>query len=235
MRLIIAVLVVLSAPLAAHAQEDQLSVSLEYQSCQQDQDCIVVPTHCGGCSCRAPVHRNHEPLYRNQYEARCAAYDGAVCDVYCPTPFALCQESRCALSASDPRLFEQDIPWLMSEADVIIAVDIRAIDTSSMPADGPMIVEATLLTVLKGRWSNPVVQFAASAWMSPTYRPGERRIVFLKQYPDADIARRNVSWSSLETGRLDAYLIGVVPGPSDGVSLETFFRSTHVSLRRPHS
>ena len=223
----------LSAGAAEADQSQEIIVSAEHQRCAQDRDCGVVSTHCGGCSCGAAVSQSEALVYHQLFQQRCAAYRGPVCDFYCPTPFALCQSGQCALSASDPSVFETVLPALIGEAELIAEVEIRAIDTSAMPADGPMIVDADIVALLKGAALGKGVHFAASAWVGPTYRPGERRLVFLKRFPDADIARRKTSWMSLEAGRLDALVIGPLPERVEGTSLAAFFRGSSVALRLP--
>ena len=93
---------------------------------------------------------------------------------------------------------------LVEQADAIVCAQIRSIDTGAMPADGPMIVEATVVKSLNGPLAeNAQVRFDASAWMGPTYEPGERRILFLARSDAPGMA----AWASVEVGWLDLFFL----------------------------
>jgi hypothetical protein len=93
------------------------------------------------------------------------------------------------------------------QADLIAAVEVLNVDDSATASDGPMYAEARILKVLRGP-SSSTTRFGASAWLGPTYRKGDRRILFLQRTAPAHAYFRNVAWSSLETGKLDLFITG---------------------------
>lgn len=95
---------------------------------------------------------------------------------------------------------------LVAEADAIAAVEIASTDYSATPADGPMYAVAKVLKAVKGPMSaNRSVQFGATAWVGPTYRTGERRIVFLRRLPARHNYYQKARWGSLEAGEADLF------------------------------
>jgi len=116
---------------------------------------------------------------------------------------------------------------LVEQADAIVLVVIRSVDTSSMPADGPMQVDAKVAKVVTGRVAEgAVIRFAASAWMGPTYQPDERRIVFLARSD----AERMARWASMEVGWWDLFFTDEAV---DACSLDTLAGFLHALERQP--
>ncbi|MBI2093768.1 MAG: hypothetical protein HYT88_03485 [Candidatus Omnitrophica bacterium] len=129
-------------------------------------------------------------------------------------------------AASAASTFDQ----LVEQADAIVLVVIRSVDTSAMPVDGPMQVDAKVAKVVKGRVAqDAAIRFAASAWMGPRYQPDERRIVFLARSD----AEHMAGWSSIEVGWLDLFF---TEEALDVCSLDTlagFLRSLERQPSRP--
>ncbi len=71
---------------------------------------------------------------------------------------------------------------LIERVDTIAVVEVISTDYTATAADGPMYAEAKILKVIKGnisRWQRR--RFGETAWWDPTYKDGERRIVFLSR------------------------------------------------------
>ena len=113
-------------------------------------------------------------------------------------------------------LFSSGLLWagttgierMAQDAELIAAVRILSIDDTAMPADGPMYVEARVLKLVKGR-NRPAtgrLRFGASAWVGPSYRRGEERIVLLAAVPAGHAYYDRARWSSAEAGKLDLFL-----------------------------
>ncbi len=97
---------------------------------------------------------------------------------------------------------------LVRGAELIAAVKILSTDETAMLGDGPMYVEARLLKVIKGNLrAGQRIRFGASAWVGPSYRSGEERIVFLSPVPRGDAYYAKASWSSLDAGKLDVFFV----------------------------
>ena len=119
---------------------------------------------------------------------------------------------------------------LVEQADAIALVEILSTDTSAMPADGPMKAQARVVKVVKGYLSEGnAVRFDASAWMGPTYRPGERRIVFLKWFEAEGMA----GWASVEVGWLDLFFTDAALASCSKKSLTAFLRALDRQPPRP--
>lgn len=70
---------------------------------------------------------------------------------------------------------------LIPAADVIVAAEISSTDYSRTPADGPMTARAKVLSSLKGGLRrDQSFLFTETAWVGPSYKPGEVRILFLE-------------------------------------------------------
>lgn len=96
---------------------------------------------------------------------------------------------------------------LVSEADAIAVVEIVSTDYSATAADGPMYAEAKVLRGIKGGVrAAQRIRFGASAWLGPTFRASERRIVFLAAIPAQHSYYREARWASLEAGRIDLFI-----------------------------
>jgi hypothetical protein len=70
-----------------------------------------------------------------------------------------------------------------------------------------MYAEAKVLKVVKGTVrATQRIRFGASAWVGPTFRAGERRIVLLEAIPARHDYYRQSRWASLETGKIDLFI-----------------------------
>lgn len=95
---------------------------------------------------------------------------------------------------------------LVGEADLILMGRITLTDYSATAADGPMYGEIKLGRVIKGpKDLVGTIRFGASAWMGPSYKPGELRIVFLKRVPSDSAYFKDASWSSLEPNQINLF------------------------------
>ena len=113
---------------------------------------------------------------------------------------------------------------LVGEADVIALGEILSTDETRMAADGPMYVEVRIVKVVKGEMS-PAIRFGASAWVGPTYREGELRILFLQRIPSRHAYYQDAVWAGLEAGKLDLFFtVGTVDDCSEQ-SLLSFLKS----------
>ena len=73
-----------------------LKIKTEDRACSNDDDCGVVQTHCGSCSCGTGVKASLVESYRQQFEALCATVRlSESCEISCPPPEASCQAGRC--------------------------------------------------------------------------------------------------------------------------------------------
>jgi hypothetical protein len=70
---------------------------------------------------------------------------------------------------------------LMSAAEVVVVAQISSTDYSRSPADGPMTAQAKVLAAVKGRLRrDQSFTFTETAWVGPSYRSGEIRVLFLE-------------------------------------------------------
>ena len=128
---------------------------------------------------------------------------------------------------------EDALDRLATEADVVAIVEVMATDATATEADGPMYVDAKVLKVLKGALPVvPGIRFGATAWTGPTYRSGERRVVFLRRVADGDAYYHDVRWSSLEAGVAEVFFTGSPPaGDVSAVALPQFLRDPAVMAK----
>ncbi len=90
------------------------------------------------------------------------------------------------IEAVKPRSFE----GLIAAAEAIVAVEILSTDYTATAADGPMVAVAKVLKVLKGPLrKGKHIRFTETAWVGPTYRKGEYRILFLEQVKSQGLLR----------------------------------------------
>ena len=93
---------------------------------------------------------------------------------------------------------------LVGEADVIALGEILSTDDTRMAADGPMYGEVRIFKVVKGALS-PAIRFGASAWVGPTYKEGELRILFLQRILPGHAYYQDAGWATVEAGKLDLF------------------------------
>jgi hypothetical protein len=70
------------------------------QRCVQAADSVIVGTTCSACQCGVPVNRATRLDYEVQLTELCRDYSGPVCRYRCATPFAICRDGTCVLSAA---------------------------------------------------------------------------------------------------------------------------------------
>jgi hypothetical protein len=96
---------------------------------------------------------------------------------------------------------------LVSEADAIAVVEVVSIDYSATASDGPMYAEAKVIKAIKGGVrAARRIRFGASAWVGPTFREGERRIVLLTAVSAQHGYYAKARWASLEAGKIDLFI-----------------------------
>ncbi len=116
---------------------------------------------------------------------------------------------------------------LVRDAELIAAVKVLSTDETAMPADGPMYVDAKILKVVKGPLRGARnIRFGASAWVGPTYRSGEERIVFLNPIPRRHAYYAKASWSSLEAGKADVFFVNETLDECSEASLRDLLKTT---------
>ncbi|MBF8300779.1 MAG: hypothetical protein HW394_1149 [Acidobacteria bacterium] len=76
---------------------------------------------------------------------------------------------------------QANLASLIPAAEVIVAAEIADTDYSRTPSDGPMTARAKVLAVVRGRLRrDQSFGFTETAWVGPSYRQGEVRILFLE-------------------------------------------------------
>jgi hypothetical protein len=113
---------------------------------------------------------------------------------------------------------------LVAEADLIALVEILSTDYTATAADGPMYGDAKVLRVIKGEFASQPIHFGASAWVGPTYKKGQQRIVFFHRAPANHPYYQKARWSSIETGKLDLYFATSAFEECTKASLRNFLR-----------
>ena len=126
------------------------------------------------------------------------------------------------------------VEGLAQDAELIAAVRILSVDDTAMSADGPMYVEARVLKLVKGNPRvGPQIRFGSSAWVGPTYRPGEERVVFLAPVPSGHTYYDKARWSSVEAGKVDVFFAhGDLKNCSEAALIE-FLRMIEIAGRSP--
>jgi len=66
-----------------------------YRMCTQDHDCTLVGISCNGCCGQDAISRLREMTYRQELEAACRDYEGAICDCEPKALSAVCVQARC--------------------------------------------------------------------------------------------------------------------------------------------
>ena len=73
-----------------------MKVRMVDRVCQHAEDCTLVQTHCGDCSCGTPVARVAAERYEARFEMLCAAIRFAErCERACPPPALSCTAGFC--------------------------------------------------------------------------------------------------------------------------------------------
>ena len=88
-----------------------------------------------------------------------------------------------------------------------------------------MCAVAKVLKSVKGNLNlGRVIRFGASAWVGPSYRAGERRIVLLQRLPARHEYFQRAHWSSLDAGKLNLF---IEERTLDSFSLSSFSNFLH--------
>jgi hypothetical protein len=133
------------------------------------------------------------------------------------------------LLAADPVGLE----GLLGEADAVVVVEILSTDYTATAADGPMYAEAKVIKPVKGGFrAKQTIRFGASAWVGPSYKAGERRVVFLDAMPAGHPYYAKARWASLDAGKLDLFIAADAVEKCSLDTLSTFLRSL-TSRHRP--
>jgi len=100
-----------------------------------------------------------------------------------------------------------ELSRLAAEAEAIAIVEIFSTDYTAALADGPVYVEARVRKAVSGRlWRGQQIRFGASAWVGPTFKAGEERIVFLDALPARHAYYSKARWASLDAGKIDLFI-----------------------------
>ncbi len=131
------------------------------------------------------------------------------------------------------RAREAELTKLITDADAIVAAEILRTDYTATAADGPMYGEAKILKVIKGRLThNSMLRFGASGWWSPTYKAGERRIIFLQRVTSKDYYS-SARWATLHADGIDFFFSMDSIDALSGGSLRAFLRKIEDTHRTP--
>ncbi|MHC4575050.1 MAG: hypothetical protein ACYS76_13120 [Planctomycetota bacterium] len=115
---------------------------------------------------------------------------------------------------------------LVAEAEGIAAVRILSTDYRATAGDGPMYAKAKVLKVIRGNvstWGH--LRFGETGWWGPTYKKGERRIVFLARQ-DAKDGYFKAKWHTVYTGGVDFFFAKDCLKDISQKSLVDFFTKT---------
>ncbi len=120
-------------------------------------------------------------------------------------------------------------------ADVVVAVEILSTDYSATPSDGPIVAVAKVLKTVKGPFAKGnKFSFTETAWVGPTYKKNEYRLLFLET-TDSSQGSTAKSWRILSHlfAKLDFFIEkGSIPKLSLQ-SLESFLREIQDSKCLP--
>ena len=76
---------------------------------------------------------------------------------------------------------QANLASLIPAAEAIVVAEIADTDDSRTPSDGPLRARARVLAAVSGRLRrNQSFGFTETAWVGPSYRRGEVRILFLE-------------------------------------------------------
>ncbi len=74
-----------------------MKIAMQDRVCRRAEDCTVVQTHCGGCSCGTPVADVAAKRHKVRFKQLCAAIRIAErCEMDCPPPAPSCTAGMCA-------------------------------------------------------------------------------------------------------------------------------------------
>lgn len=124
---------------------------------------------------------------------------------------------------------------MIKTAGAVVAVEILETDYTATPADGPMIAVARTLKSLRGPLTTgQQFRFTETAWVGPTYRKGENRILFLERSISPEAPRAS-QWRILShLYAKDDFFIEPDSIPDLSLeSLELFLKNIDFPLIRP--
>jgi len=143
----------------------------------------------------------------------------------------LAKGSETIAVTQEQRAFE----GLIAAAEAVVAVEIVSTDYTATASDGPMVAVARVLKVVKGPVTHEkTFMFAETAWVGPTYKRGEYRILFLEKTRPTEFPR-TTEWRILSNldARTDFFIEkDSVPSLSTE-SLESFLKKLQESKPRP--
>jgi hypothetical protein len=76
-------------------REHSIKIDPGDQECTQDTECILIQTHCGGCSCGTPINRAAEAKVQRRFKDLCEGFYGPHCEIHCPERQFRCLEGTC--------------------------------------------------------------------------------------------------------------------------------------------
>lgn len=125
---------------------------------------------------------------------------------------------------------------LAADADTIVAVEVLKTDYKATAADGPMSGDASVLKIIKGAVPHEKrLEFQESAWCGPTYKTGEKRILFLKRVTSKDRSYSPGRWATLcsMVDKIDFFFSEDSLTMLSATSLEAFLREIQAVRRTP--
>ncbi len=73
-----------------------LRVKSADRACVRDEECTVIQTHCGACSCGTPVAKSEVTRLQDQFDQTCAVIgEIEICERHCPAPVVRCDSGLC--------------------------------------------------------------------------------------------------------------------------------------------
>ncbi|MCI0489438.1 MAG: hypothetical protein L0229_22830 [Blastocatellia bacterium] len=131
----------------------------------------------------------------------------------------------------EPRAFE----GLIAASEAVVAVEILSTDYTATPSDGPMVAVAKVLKGLKGPLTaGGQFRFSETAWVGPTYKKGEYRILFLEKTGPQEFPK-TTEWRILSHlyARTDFFIEKDALSDLSLESLESFLKKIQERKDRP--
>lgn len=131
----------------------------------------------------------------------------------------------------EPHAFE----GLIAAGEAVVAVEILSTDYTATPSDGPMVAVAKVLKGLKGPLTaGRQFGFSETAWVGPTYKKGEYRILFLEKAGPQEFPKA-AEWRILSHlyARTDFFIEKDALSDLSLESLESFLKKIQESKDRP--
>lgn len=128
-----------------------------------------------------------------------------------------------------------DFAGLIKAAEAVVAVEILSTDYTATPSDGPMMADAKVLKAVKGPLTvGKKFSFWETAWVGPSYKKGEYRILFMEQANATESGKPGRWWIFPNLyARTDFFIEkGSVPALSEE-SLESFLKKIQEYKPKP--